>query len=236
MEYKKPSHTKLSIEELLNSLEEENEVGDVTYSSDVLNFFVAFNLEPGENIIESALLYKLFNSWSNNKISLNKFTKELTNHLEYSSVNSKSYFKINKKSLDISEKVIKILRDKKRNPLKNKDYKIHIESFISFYSLKQGKFWVTAHALFYLYDKWNYSNNYKSQLGFKNFTNYCKLYFNFKMSKQLIYFRVNRDNLFKFLSVEKLKELEIARKKKDAKNKKRKNKVPKSSPGIKSKN
>ena len=155
-------------------------------------------------------------------------------------INNKVYFNINESSLDISEKVIKFLKGKKRDPLKVKSYKKHFELFLNFYVFKPGKYWVTGNALFYLYDKWAYDTK-KKTMSYQHFSNYCKLYFQYKNKnhKDLIWFRVNRENLFKHISKERLKDLEVARKKRSyvkGKNKTWEDEISKSQARTKFKN
>jgi hypothetical protein len=104
----------------------------------------------------------------------------------------------------------------------------HFEQFLKEHNLKQGKAWVEGFILFYVYDKWCYETNKKTQLANSFFISFCKLYFKHKQNndKAKLWFGVNDEFMMNHLTPEKIKTIQQARDKKYEKKQKIKNKIP----------
>ena len=172
-----------TIEELLNELEKSEptkvvEVKKRTRESDIFKFLTKFNVEPGVNLIERKILYNLYKKYSESPVKEKKFYSQLKNYLKA----SKSYFHINQKSLDLSERVLNMLTPpSKRSTTKMIPLQMHFNNFLKKYDIKPGKkpnhIWVSAKTLYDLYDEWSYGIRKKRPLNYKQFISLCKVYF-----------------------------------------------------------
>ena len=82
-----------------------------------------------------------------------------------------------------------------------------------FRSIEQGKAWIEGFLLYYVYDKWCYETNKKTQLSSNFFIQFCRLYFKHKQNNETVklWFAVNDEFLLKHLPPEKIKSIQQAR-------------------------
>lgn len=146
------------------------------YYNDALEFVSFYNLRPGPERVQLKLLFKLYRYWSQTPMTRLKFSYEMTDLFQYNSYgNGKSVV-----CLDKSSKKIKVAMSqffKKQDRTKMKGYKKHFDTFLNFYKITSGSFYIKDTVLYDLYDKWVYKNHNKKPLNFRNFLSFVKLYF-----------------------------------------------------------
>ena len=87
--------SKKSIEELLESINSEEDVITSGYSDDVFSFISHFKIEPGEELVLKKTLYELYKQWSKNSVSEFSFYSRATKLFISHTKGSKLYYKIN---------------------------------------------------------------------------------------------------------------------------------------------
>lgn len=158
---------------------------------DVFSFINALKILPGTKKVQKRLLYTIYRNWSTNPVTKVQFSIFICSFFEY----NQYYYFLNLDALQIVRIPYKSIRKEKVDKTKSKNYKRHFESFLSFYELKSGTFYVEPRILYFLYDKWTYNNHNKHVLGFKHFLRFLNLYFDKKrlISSKLSFFGINED-------------------------------------------
>jgi hypothetical protein len=217
-----------SLEELLKTLEDTKDESIVGVTDDVFYFISAFNILPGENKVKKGTLHQLYKTWSKQPVNRKVFSEKLAEHFLTAIIMGTHYFKINLDSMSVRKETLKYLEGKKTKKLKSPHFQKHFEQFLKEHNLKQGKAWVEGFILFYVYDKWCYETNKKTQLANSFFISFCKLYFKHKQNndKAKLWFGVNDEFMMNHLTPEKIKTIQQARDKKYEKKQKIKNKIP----------
>jgi hypothetical protein len=177
----------ISTEDLLKELEKIPEVVEdvkpkIPEKNEILNFLYTFNIEPGNFEIERKIIYNLYKNYSDKPLSEKKFYKRLQQYLTTTKgKRTRIFFNINQKSLDLSQKVTNLLKPKTRPSTKMIPLQMHFDNFVKKYGLKAGKkpnfIWVSVKVLYDMYDEWVYQIRKKKPLGYKEFVNFCKIYF-----------------------------------------------------------
>lgn len=179
----------ISTEELLKELEKTPNIEKAEVitqkpvkESDILKFLTKFNIEPGNHTIERKIIYNLYQNYSETPIGEKKFYKKLSEYLtSVKGQRTRVFFHINQKSLDLSEKVTNLLKPRTRPSTKMIPLQMHFNNFVKKYELKVGKkpnfIWVSVKVLYDLYDEWVFNIRKKKPLGYKEFNNFCKIYF-----------------------------------------------------------
>jgi hypothetical protein len=183
------------IEDLLDSLNSQEEVSVVGYSDDVFSFLTFFKFEPGNNLISKKLMYNLYKRWSNVCYSKVEFGLKIADYFEAHVKGPKTFWKVNHNSLQVNEFLLKYLEKKSIDKTKYPRWKKHYEDYLKFYSIKKGNKWIQSYVLKHLYDKWCYDNNRVSLLSSNQFFNFCKLYFDYKRNtdSRMQWFGVNEE-------------------------------------------
>lgn len=189
----------ISVEDLLKELENSKEVDAKetkvpVKENSLLKFLNEFNIEPGTHKVDRKIIYKLYEQYSLHPLGEKKFFKEVSNYLATSDGRYMKYRKflhINQRSLDLSERVINLLRPKSRPKTKMIPMQMHFQNFVNKFNLKVGKspnsIWVSVPTLYDLYDEWVYGIRKKRPLAIKEFTNFCKLYFPIKRTNSKVW-------------------------------------------------
>lgn len=227
-----------SLEELLNSLNSEEEVNVVSASDDVFSFVSHFNIQPGEELVLKVALYDLYKKWSTQPVNRETFSVR-TNKLFIEHVKGqKKYYKINLSSILIQQETLKYLEKKKLDRTKYPGWQKHFNDFIKFYNITKGNVWIPSYVLMHFYDKWCYNNRRKPLLSEITFFNFCKLHFEYKRNNEsrMMWFGLNEEFFKSNLSQRKLKQFQQMRERKYGKNQKIKRKISSIKTTIKSKN
>lgn len=158
---------------------------------DVFAFISDLKILPGDKSVDKRLIYRIYRNWSVEPLKNVGFALFMQQFFEY---NQRSYL-LNLDALEILKTPYKSVRKEKVDKTKSKNYKLHFESFLNFYKLTPGKFYVESSVLFYLYDKWTYENNNRSAMGSKQLIKFLSLYFDRKriVDSKVAYFGVNED-------------------------------------------
>lgn len=177
----------ISTEDLLKELEktpvqEQLEIPKPKKENDIMRFLTTFNIEPGDQMIERKIIYKLYEQYSQDPVGEKKFYKLLAKYITTTNgKRTRVFFNINQKSLDLSEKVTNLLKPRTRPSTKMIPLQMHFNNFVKKYELKAGKkpnfIWVSTKVLYDLYDEWVFAIRKKKPLSYKEFTNFCKIYF-----------------------------------------------------------
>jgi hypothetical protein len=152
-------------------------------SDDIVRFLAFYDIQPGNHIISTLTLRKLYNSWTKQypKPSFKVFKRSVSKYLlPMRYPNSESvYYLINKDTYSVEEENQKLREKKhkakiytyKRNNIK------HFQNFLDYYDIRAGKVYIEMFLLYYIYDKWVSKNNTKYRLSEPIFSDYCTLYF-----------------------------------------------------------
>lgn len=218
----------LTLEELLSTIEKSEEKNIVSYTDDVFSFISHFNINPGENLVLTSVLFDLYKNWSNNPVSKIKFGLKINKHFFKHQKGKRVYYKINLDSIFIEKQTLGILEKNKINKVKYPTWQNHYNKFLDYYKISKGTTWVPHYVLMHFYDKWCYKNKKKRLLSEESFFNFCKLYFDYKRNSEsrMMWFGINKDFITKHLSSQKLTYLQQGRERKYGKRKKSKNKIP----------
>jgi hypothetical protein len=218
---KKPI-TELSEAELLELIRDEpNKIKIYEWPNDVMDFISVYNIKTGTNPITLNLLYRLYRKWSNSPVKMRELSITLTDI--FPSKRSTIIY-IDKTLLNLKEEIYKLLKpvDKTRH----KGWLEHFNKYLNEYSIKSGGLFIKDTVLYNLYDKWCYKK--RNPLGLTQFTNHCKLYFNWKLVYNHWWFKVD-ESIKNHLSENLIKEMSTRR----APKKVKKIKIPISSPRSK---
>jgi hypothetical protein len=175
----------LSVEELLASLETEDE-SIATSTNPVIAFIQTFEIKEGKNKIPLPSMYKLFTAWWNKGgFTATKF------HVEFSSYFAKHghgdnyshfHYKLDNNVNDIIKHTEFYRKSREQNKVKSKFYRRHFENFLNKFNIKAGSLHVEGDVLYHLYDTWCYKNK-RIPLTYNSFVSICSLYFDQKYFK-----------------------------------------------------
>lgn len=212
-----------SLDELLEIASDEEVIKKedeviVRNNNDVLSFVLAFNLQPGNEIVPTRLLYKLYRGWSKSPIAKELFY----NLLGEIFIPLRGRVKINESSINISIKLYDKYRIKKDFRYSNASHRKHVLQFLSEREITSGDIWLPAYVIYHMYDKWCYDNNKAtrfSEIAFKNVL-ITHLKTNKNIEKDGIYFKVDK-SIFNHLTEETINNLKEARKKRHGRKEKK---------------
>jgi len=226
-----------SLEELLLSLESNEEASSVGLTDDVFSFLKYFNFTPGDHLICKTVFYRLYIKWSEFPLNRKQFGLKIGSYFESHAKGPRTYWKVNVDSLQVNEFLLKYIEKNTQDKTKYPGWRRHFEDFISFYNIKPGKSWVQPYVLKHLYDKWCFNRKRKSMFSEVQLFNFCKLYFDYKRNttSRMQWFGVNEE-FMNTIPKQTLTNLHQAWEKKNGKKQKRTGKVPGSKTRVKSKN
>jgi hypothetical protein len=193
-----------SLDELLNSLEDEQGQSDESFSSDdpIFKFIAKYNLKTGENKVTKGFLYKLFKISSEEKLSTIAFTNTLRNYILYKD----EKFHINLDSAFIGKTLYQKQSKVQNKKLTNTVHRKGVEKFIRDMKITKGNDYLSAGVLFYIYDEWRFKNKKLTKLTLSIFIKLLKLYIPHKqLDETEIYFGINRDEYKDYYTDEKIK-------------------------------
>lgn len=184
----KKSITELNEAELLDLIKDESSnIKIYEWPTDVMEFISVYNLKSGTERITTKLLYKLYKLWSKNPVKRKTLTNTLTDLFPSDRIGESYLILLDKNALNIKTSTLKYL--KKVNKTKHKGWVEHFNKYLHEYCIESGSFFVKDTVLYNLYDKWCFKK--RSPLGFAQFNNFCKLYFNNKFINNHDWFSVN---------------------------------------------
>lgn len=210
----------ISTEELLSLLDSSSEKKSYTTSNDVADFLNFYSITPGKNPLVRNFLYHLYKNWTKNPIDKERFSLEVNKYLYTSHSDERYYYLINQDAFSLNKKVYDLLKKNFVEKTKSPKYKKHFDSFIKFYEIKKGSYWITLDLFYYLYKLWTYKIKNKNPLGIKQFTSFCKLYFITKEVKKEIYINID-ESINKYLTKERLQRYDQIKEHKEKANKKK---------------
>lgn len=189
-------------------------------SNDILRFMSTFDLKPGKELIKTTALYYIYTQWSHEVVTRETFTRRLSNHIP----NDRAYFKINLNAINLEKSTLEHAQKVTNPKTKSKNWKIHIENFLTKFDIKNGGYWIEDFQLYYLYDKWCYEIKKKGQLNLKQFGLLLDLYIDKKRrtKDKVDWYKVDK-NIIDYLSNEKQLSIREARMKKNGSKKNKKN-------------
>lgn len=179
---------RLSIEEKLIQREED----------DILTFLRFYNIESGKNEIKKRYIYKLYSQFSKDPVSKHSFNLCLGLYLKTNHRDPKeSFFLINQKILNLSEKALEFLEKQTHKPRSRSLPTIqHFENFLKKYHIKAAKddnnwVWVSSDILYNMYDKWKYSIKKSTAISLHEFRQLCKAYFIWKRDEYYFWYKLD---------------------------------------------
>lgn len=183
----KKSITQLSEQELLDIIGSKQPVKVYVYPDDVMEFISVYNLKSGQEPVTTKLLYKLYTFWSKDPVLRRRFTHTLTDLFPSSATNKSVVILLDKPALNLKQEAYNYVKEQDKT--KDKGWMEHFEKYLYFYSLKSGSFFIKDSVLYKLYSRW-YGKK-RRPLGFKQFNNFCKLYFFSEIIKKNYWFAVD---------------------------------------------
>jgi hypothetical protein len=207
--------TDYSNDELKRALEQ-NETGEHTiqeYSSDVPEFLSFYKIKPGKDLVLKRVLYKLYGYWSENSLDKEKFNSQVNEYIPTRQVGPYMYYVINQKALDLSKHAYDHIIEHTHDRTKIPAWKAHFDKYLEYYKLKPGTFFIESYILHNLYDKYTYETKKKMPMGYKQFVNFCRLYFDAERltSNKVCYFGVDK-SIREFITDDEIKQLRKSRK------------------------
>lgn len=183
MESKKPIN-KIDVDELIKIAQTESKEKQAYHHLNDISSFVHFiKINPGSNAVSFKTLYNLYRDWSNNPVKKYTFNNQLKTSYSYKQIGIHKYYFFDKTELDLREILNAEKQRKVKDYTKTKSKKNHFDSFLNFYNIKPGDYYIEDFVLYNLYDKWTYKNKNKSPFSMKNFRGFCNLYFLKKENK-----------------------------------------------------
>lgn len=217
---RKLPHT-ASVEELLKTIEDDetplSEEHDIvnypTLENDLVAFLSFYEIEPGNDVVPKAMLYKLYGLWSDSPITRNHFGQEMAKFVLSHVKGAQTYYLLNKSSIRLTKAAYDLINKHTRDLSKSPPWKAHFENFLNKYEIKAGYFFIESYALYDLYDEYVYSIDKKRPLGYRQFVNICKIYFKKVRitSNKVMWFGVDK-SITNFLTPERLASLRKNRK------------------------
>lgn len=208
--------TDLTIEELEKSLETAVETQEVPEDSDgILIFLTKFNIRPGEELVHSNILYKLYKEVIKEPLTKIKFNNRLSEYIP-TKVNGKGtkFYLLNVDSFKLSRDFFKLIESSKRNPLVSKGLQYHFDRFIGATNIVSGNYWVEGFIIYEIYRHYCIDKKLKKLLGYDSFHKFLKLNFEHRRvtSNRSLWFRVNEETI-QLLTIEEQNEIRERRKK-----------------------
>lgn len=211
----KKSITELSEKELLDLLgSNPDQLKIYEWNTDIMEFISVYNLKSGNEYITTKLLYRLYCLWSKNPVKRKTLTNTLMDLFPSVRTGDSHVVLLNKSAMNLKEEAYLYIKSK--NKIKNRNYKDHFDSYINHYSIKNGGLFIKDTVLYNLYDKWCYKKRHP--LSFKQFNNFCKLYFKEKLIDKHYWFSVD-ESIKTYLTEDLINEMKKknVQKKKDTK-------------------
>lgn len=178
--------SELSEEELLKSLESEEEIIPQA-ANNVVAFLLFYNIEPGVFPVKSRVLYKLYTKYTKEPVPIQVFSLEVGNYIK----NVTGYLHINKSAFKIADKTFELLQ-KRTNMQTSPAFKRHYENFIKAAQLQAGGIWTCSGDLYEAYISWSKKVGRRKHITEKSFNKLCILYFKEKIVKGKKYYGINR--------------------------------------------
>lgn len=179
----------LTEEELLSVLEGST-VKVHAAPNDILEFVDFYKLQPGEEKVTGKLLYNLYLKWSKNPVSKMTFHVTMYELFPRYRNNNLQIFLLNLNAINLKQETFKFLNIP--DETKKKWRKEHFDEYLYYYNLKSGRLFLKDIILYKLYKLWCSKTRKTRPLGFRQFINFCKLYFRkHKLIKRHYWFAVN---------------------------------------------
>lgn len=194
----------------------------------VIKFLQFYNIEPGKHLMKTKTLYGLYKKFIKDPLTRQSFCIQMNKFLNLKSLNDtrETYYLINQKALNISEKALSLLGDDlKQLRFKNKARQ-HFESFIERYNIKPGNedsfIWLSYDVLYDLYDEWTYNNSKRAPLSKKHLRKICGMYFpEIKKMQYKDWFYIDA-SITKFLTADRISDIQARTRLKHEKKKQKK--------------
>lgn len=202
---------------LLDNLQPEDKAKPSQFNP-VLSFLQAFNITHGNEPIRDVLLYRLFKLWSpDSLIDKTNFIKQLNLYIERKAPQSRFYL-INASVIKISEDLISLAEQKRRDKTKSKHFNNHFLRFLDNTKLSEGKHFVEGDILYYVYNNWWDKARTKTFLGINQFLLFCDLHFTKKrLSNSKLYWYGVSDAIYQLIDEQSVLNWREGRKRKYAK-------------------
>lgn len=156
---------------------------------DLLDFLSVYNIQSGSDRVFVKKIYELYKKWSLNPIGFSSFSTKIQFLFESVRYGKGAVILINQTAIKIESELWKLI--KPIDKTKYKGWKNHFDNYLKYYGIKKGGLFIKDVVLYNIYDKWTYKNHKKHPLSFKQFCNFCKLYFKSKRNQGNYWFGVD---------------------------------------------
>ena len=145
-------------------------------SNIIVSFVMAFHFQPGEYLVHTKVLFKLFKNWSNSDISIREFTINLNYYIPSKYTNGKTFFCLNFDGLTIANII-----DKRQFKTRHQGLPVHsvkrFKKWIAETKLQKGDIYIESDILYFIFDTWCYKKKISTP-RYTNFVIYLKRVFN----------------------------------------------------------
>jgi hypothetical protein len=205
MESKLKQATELSVEDLLNHVEETTEepLNTVPVDNGISLFLAENEIATGKNKVKRPLLYQFYKAWAKDPVGRTTFNVYMDSFV----AEDKNSFYLNKTAIFIHEKLRAIEDSKKQDIIRMPATRNHVEYFFASNAIKKGDFWIHYKMLYTMYRTWCIKNGYK--IRFKkidDFVKMCSVYLVNKETRKGLMYRVDA-GILKYLSPEQLRKI-----------------------------
>lgn len=203
-----------SNEELKKALEQntEGEHSAQEYETDVPQFLSFYKIKSGKDLVLKRVIYKLYTYFSENPLDKEKFAEQMNQYVISRQVGPYNYYVINQKALDLSKHAYDHIIEHTHDRIKIPAWKAHFDKYLERYQLKPGTFFIEAHILYNLYDKYVYETKKRMPLGYQQFIKFCRLYFDAERLTQdkVTYFGIDK-SIKEFITDDEIQQLRKSR-------------------------
>jgi hypothetical protein len=170
---------KLTNEELLEQIKNEEETVEEDYFNDFLSFISAFKIGNGEHRVYLTDLYKLYKEWSNNPLTRNSFSHEVGKYFTVVVTRGKRVVHIDAHPSHILKELYEARnkRNKTKSKVHSKPWINHFNAFLKAKNVEKGHYYLEAEIIYWLYDKWCYETKRKSHISYLTFIKFLDLNF-----------------------------------------------------------
>jgi len=165
-------------QELLEAISKEEPAATVSiqqpiFGNDIVSFLSFYEIQLGEDKVRFKMLYHLYKLWSKDPVSKETFARQMSMYL---GISHRGYYSINKGTLRLTEEAFKLVNEQTVNKAKSVPWRQHYESFLSYYQISPGKYYIESYILFVIYKEYIITTDRKA-LSYRQFNNLSKVYF-----------------------------------------------------------
>jgi hypothetical protein len=185
--------SELSDEELLKQAESASEEIAPQAPNNVVSFLLFYNIGPGSFPVKCSVLYKLYQAYTKEPITLEQFFNQTANYIPWKKLHASHFFYINKSAFSIADKTFKLLNLTKIQQSNSPIFRRHYENFLKANNIQDGNIWNSSTVLYQEYMDWCKNTGKRKKISQINFNKFCVLYFKEKIVNGKKYYKLNKE-------------------------------------------